>query len=105
MTFNGQEGSAIDPDVAGDWTRRYREANPGTTFGHFFGRDILQQVLNEKGSLGIRFYYGLTADGARQLLAVAADAHMNDLLEGTNIVADETSDCPPYSSTNNVLNS
>ncbi len=104
MTFNGQEGSAIDPNLAGDWTRRYREANPGTTFGHFFGRDILQKLLDETDSLGIRFYYGLNAAGARQLLAVAADAAMNDLFEGTNIVADDAPSSPPYSSTNNVLN-
>ena len=105
MTFNGQEGSAIDPNIAGDWTRRYREANPGTTFGHFFGRDILQKLLDETDSLGIRFYYGLTAAGNRQLLAVAANAAMNDLLTGEDIVADDSSHCPPLNGTNNVLNS
>ena len=105
MEFNGQEGSPIDPTTAGDWTRRYRKANAGATTGHFFGRAILQKLLDESGSMGIRFYYGLAPDGTRQLVAVAANAAMNDLLEGTNIVADDAKMCPPCCSTPNVLNS
>ncbi len=105
MAFTGNEGAPIDAEIAGDWTRRYRTKNPGATEGHFFGRVILEQLLAESGSEGIRFYYGLTPDGARQLLAVAADAEQNDMLDKNCIVADDAMAVPPHGSTPNVLNS
>ena len=105
MPFTGNEGSSINPDQAGDWTRRYRDQNPGATQGHFFGRVILEQLLAEAGSAGIRLYYGLDEKDQRQLLAVAADEQENDLLGTDDIVADDSNPCPPNSSQANVLNS
>jgi hypothetical protein len=105
MAFDGTEGAAIEPVIAGDWTRNFREnSSPGNN-AHFFGRAILERLLDAEGAMGIRFYYGLDDDGNRQLLAVATDAEQNDLLEGENIVADESSCCPPWSSVSNLLNS
>ena len=104
MPFTGQEGAPIDAAIAGDWTRRYRTKNPGATQAHFFGRVILEQLLAESGSKGIRLYYGLDPDGARQLLAVAADGEENDMLGKDCIVADESVPCPLACSDSNVLN-
>mgnify|MGYP006899135865 CR=1 FL=1 len=105
MAFNGTEGASIDPNTAGDWTRNFRDSSASGNNARFFGRDILEQLLAEDGAVGIRFYYGLDDNNERQLLAVAADAEQNDLLESDNIVADESSCCPPYGSSANVLNS
>ena len=104
MAFTGNEGAPIDDQVAGGWTRRYRKTYPNATQAHFFGRTILEQMLAETNSRGLRFYYGIDDAGRPQLLAVAADAEQNDLL-GTNcIVADESSCGPPWSSCSNPLN-
>ena len=104
MAFDGSEGTSIDPNIAGTWTRDFRENSASGNNAHFFGREILELLLAEEGAMGIRFYYGLDENGDRQLLAVAADAEQNDLLENENIVADDSSCCPPFSSIGNVLN-
>lgn len=104
MAFNGGEGRAIDPTKAGEWTKSFREAHPGEIMGHFFGRDILLDLLNQEACQGIRFYYG--SDGnVPQLIAVGADANENDQLGPNRIVADEACPCPTSCSQPNILNS
>jgi hypothetical protein len=105
MAFNGQEGSPIDSGVAGTWTAAYRTESPDSTLGHFFGRDILLQILGQSNNMGIRFYYGLDDSGNKQLLAVGADNEQNDQLTKGMIVGDDSCACPPWSSVANVLNS
>lgn len=104
MSFNGSEGRAIDPDKASEWTKRFREEHPGEIRAHFFGRDILMNILGQEGCEGIRFYYGLDG-GVPQLIAVGADSAENDQLGINRIVADEACACPPYCSQPNILNS
>ncbi|MGY3089522.1 hypothetical protein ACVWYF_002570 [Hymenobacter sp. UYAg731] len=104
MPFNGSEGRAIDPNKAGEWTKSFRERRPGEIFAHFFGRDILMDILNQEGCQGIRFYYG-SDSGVPQLIAVGADGDQNDQLGENRIVADEAHSCPNSCSQPNMLNS
>ena len=104
MAFDGNEGKLIDNEIAGNWTRAYREANPEGLQGHFFGRKVLESLLAQPDCKGIRFYYGLE-NGSQQLLAVGADHDQNDIMPGKCNVADESKGCPPECSTPNVLNS
>ena len=104
MSFNGSEGRAIDQHKAGEWTRSFREAHAGETMAHFFGRDILMNILNQQGCQGIRFYYG-TDGNVPQLIAVGTDGDENDQLGGNRIVADESICCPTNCSHPNILNS
>lgn len=91
MAFDGSEGSQIDLTVAARWTARYRVAG-GEIHAHFFGREILQQILDQDGCMGIRVYYGLDDNGVSQLILVGANADAEDLYEG--IVADYADPCP-----------
>ena len=104
MAFNGSEGRAIDPNKAGEWTQQFREGNSGAIMAHFFGRDILTDILNQEGCQGIRFYYG-SDGGVAQLIAVGADEDENDQLGENRIVADEAHPCPSSCSQANILNS
>ncbi|MDB5267668.1 MAG: hypothetical protein JWP58_708 [Hymenobacter sp.] len=104
MSFNGSESRAIDPDKAREWTKSFREAHPGEIIAHFFGRDILTEILNQKDCQGIRFYYG-SDGGVPQLIAVGADSEENDQLSDNRIVADESCPCPSSCSQPNILNS
>ena len=104
MAFDGTEGDPIDPIKAGEWTRRYREINPGKVQGYFFGRDVLLALLAQPETKGIRFYYGLN-DQTPQLVAVGANGLQNDQLGKAFIVADDARPCPPYTSERNLLNS
>jgi hypothetical protein len=105
MAFDGTEGKSIDQRIAGNWTRSFRDNSSKGNNAHFFGRAILEQLLAAEGAVGIRFYYGLDEVNNRLLLAIATDAKQNDLLENENIVADDSSCCPPWSGRANILNS
>lgn len=102
MTFNGKEGEEISLAKGSELTSAYRNLNPGETLGHFFGKEILNQILEQDGCMGIRIYYGLGEDNSKQLVLVGADEAQNDM---TQLVADVSHPCPPLCSQANPLNS
>ncbi|MDB5145555.1 MAG: hypothetical protein JWQ66_4268 [Mucilaginibacter sp.] len=56
--LNGKEGAEIDLKVAADWAKNHRHHNPDEVISQFFGREILQKLLDQPDCVGIRFYYG-----------------------------------------------
>lgn len=95
MAFNGSEAEKFPLEEAAKWTKRFRNTVPeGSTIAHFFGRDILLEILAQEGCMGIRFYYALDEENKRQLIAVGADANENDMFNG--IIAEKSYPCPPY---------
>lgn len=102
MNFNGTEGGEISLEQGAEMTARYRAENPNQTIAHFFGKDILEKLLARDESMGIRMYYGIDEDGAKQLVLVGVDANGNDL---TDLVADISFPCPNACSDRNPLNS
>lgn len=95
MAFDGTEGEQIDLAESVSWTANYRAANDGV-YAHFFGRDILEQILDQEDCMGIRIYYALDDDEVSQLILVGVNAEEEDLYEG--IVAERSLPCPPHSS-------
>jgi hypothetical protein len=104
-TFTGKESEPIALETAKTWTANYRQKNPGQREGHFFGHEIIEQILAEKGAVGIRIYYALDEKGEKQLLLVGTDKNGENLLPsslklnsaraaGENIVADMSYPCP-----------
>ena len=77
----------------------FREANPDATPGYYIGRNILDQVLNQPGCVGIRFrkclteneehlvYTGVDADG-KDILSFSVVTNTGDLEQHDGIVAD-----------------
>ncbi|HTK21812.1 MAG TPA: hypothetical protein VL442_19985 [Mucilaginibacter sp.] len=55
--LTGREGAEIDIKVAKDWTKNQRERNPGGVVSQFFGREILEKILDQSDCVGLRFYY------------------------------------------------
>lgn len=109
MSFDGTEGAEESRSKAETWTAAYRTANPGETIAHFFGRDILEDILKQNNCKGIRIYYGLN-NGTKKLLLVGADANEDDLLGEGDIVANASVQCPTSTSgggcsSSNILNS
>jgi hypothetical protein len=56
--LTGKEGAEIDLKVAAEWTQNHRHHNPEEVISQFFGREILQKILDQPDCVGIRFYYG-----------------------------------------------
>ena len=94
MAFTGKEAEEFPLDTAAEWTANYRKANPKGIKAHFFGRDIIQRILDQDGCVGIRCYYALDEKGVQQMIMVGADKDENDLYNG--IIAEKSFPCPPY---------
>ena len=102
MAFNGTEGSAINLSEGAALTKEHRLRNPMALKARFFGKEILNQILDQEGCMGIRFYFGQNEDGVRELVAVGADANEDDMLD---LIADISTPCPKACSSPNALNS
>ena len=57
----------------------FRAANPDAVPGFFIGRNILDQILNQPGCVGIR-YRKCLSEGNEHLVYTGVDAEGNDIL-------------------------
>ena len=103
MSFTGHENHDIPLATASEWTKNYRNANPGATIAHFFGKDAIEAILSQENCVGIRIYYALDQNGAKQLIITGTDANQNDLCNGK--LAERSLPCPSMCSETNPLNS
>ena len=103
MQFTGDEAEQIPLDLAARWTRNFREKHPGETKAHFFGRNLVQKILDQEGCMGIRLFYALDDDSQKQLVMVGADADANNQEEG--VIVDRGFPCPDQCGTTDALNS
>lgn len=102
MAFTGKEGGQIPLNEGANMTTNYRNQNPNEIIAHFFGRDILQKILDQDDCMGIRMYYGINDERQKELILVGVDSQGNDLIE---LVADISTPCPHICSKPNPLNS
>jgi hypothetical protein len=102
-TFTGHEDHDFPLDTAAAWTKFYREANPGATKGHYFGKDAINSILEQASCVGIRIYYALDDTEKKHLIVVGVQANGNDLVNG--LLAERSIDCPPTCGIDNPLNS
>lgn len=104
MAFTGNEDHNIPLATAAEWTKNYRDVNPsGVTLGHFFGKEAITAILAQSNCVGIRMYYALDENGAKQLILVGVTADENDMFNG--LLAERSFKCPPICGINNPLNS
>jgi hypothetical protein len=102
MAFDGTEGGEITLSEGAALTKEYRSRNSSSIKAHFFGKEVLSQLLDQEGCMGIRMYYGQDEDGNSELVLVGADASENDMLD---LIIDNSVPCPNYCSSPNALNS
>jgi hypothetical protein len=55
--ITGDEGAAIDLDLAAQWTKNHRHHSPHDVESQFFGNKILNHILQQEGCMGVRIYY------------------------------------------------
>jgi hypothetical protein len=102
--FTGNEDHDIALAEAAELTRNYRaRAGKDAIKGGFFGQAALQQLLDQEGVVGIRYYYGQEADGRPVLVLVGVDMNGSDLTHG--FLLERSIPCPPFCHFFNELNS
>jgi hypothetical protein len=92
--FTGNEGEEFSLATASEWTANYRAANTDDITAHFFGREILLDILGQEDCVGLRIYYALDEESVKQMIIVGVDANGHD--QYSSIVAERSMPCPPY---------
>ena len=102
--FTGNEDHDIALNDAASLTRNFRDrAGKNAIKGGFFGQAALQQLLDQDGVVGIRYYYAQENDGRPVLVLVGVGNDGNDMVEG--FVLERSIPCPPFCGLFNELNS
>jgi hypothetical protein len=96
---NAQVGANIGLAEGKELVQNFRDANPDATPGYYIGRDILDQILNQPGCVGINFkkclseneehlvYTGVDAEG-KDILSYSVVTNTGDIVKEDGIVAD-----------------
>jgi|GEM_PF-713016 len=107
-SFTDTDADSVSATVSKNWIDNYYQKNPKGIQAHFFGYEIIKQILSENGCVGIRAYYALNGAGVQQLLLIGVDSNGENLLPqvttgngrvtdgSTNVVADMSVPCPSY---------
>jgi hypothetical protein len=102
--FTGSEDHAISLTDAATMTARYRATiSNGDTIAHYFGKDAIQEILDQGDCVGIRIYYGLDDQDAKHLIITGVTEDREDLYNG--LLAERSKPCPDSCSSANPLNS
>lgn len=72
-------GQLVSVDKVKQQIAFFQAENPNQARSVAFGSKVLTEMLNQKGSVGIRFYFIKDEDGNRNLMFVGTDKNLNDL--------------------------
>jgi hypothetical protein len=74
--------------------KNFRVVNPDATPGYYIGRNIIDQILNQPGCVGINFRKCLTENNEEHLVYTGVDADGKDILSYS--VVTNTGDIEKY---------
>ena len=74
--------------------QNFKAANPDATPGYFIGRNIIDQILNQPGCVGITFRKCLSENNEEHLVYTGVDAEGKDILSYS--VVTNTGDIEKY---------
>lgn len=103
--FSGAESDSIVLDTSKQWLAHYNSNNPAGIQAHFFGHQIIKQILSQNGCVGIRCYCALNDAGVQQLLLIGVTSSGQNILPqslnggrttGDGTIADMSLPCPTY---------
>jgi len=78
--FNGMESDSVSISEAQHSISNFSTGNTGGIVAHFFGFDIINQILSQSNCVGLRCYFALDDNGVQQLLLVGATKNGQNIL-------------------------
>jgi len=90
-TLASNDADSTTTLITGKWKNNYNLVNPNGIQAHFFGFEILKQILSANGCVGIRCYYALNDSGVQQLLLIGVTSDGKNILP-TSLTGGRTAD-------------
>jgi hypothetical protein len=106
--YSTRVGEDIGYEKGAKMIKTHYDQNQDDIVAHYMGRDIIEGILAQPGTNGIRMFYAQNELGLRQLVLVGVDANGNNILnyatvgddgqivKNKGIVAGGVRSCPPY---------
>jgi hypothetical protein len=103
--YDGSESGPIDLQLANSWIQNFKEnmTSQEEIRSHYFGRNVIDNILSQPGCTGLRIYYALKDNGEKVLIISGVDSNGNNQLPssqtvtpGENILADYSWPCPNF---------
>ena len=97
MSFNKMAGERISKEKMKEMRAIYDQKNLIATKSIYFGRDTFKRLLEVKGSVGIRVYYGMNEKDELHPIFVPVDESGNDIYteSGQSTIEEYGTPCPP----------
>jgi len=94
-------GEMIAKTVARSMIKDYQTENPNAIKAHRFDKNLIQDLLNEASTDGLRIYHGLDEDEKHVLVLVCIDSNGDDL--ENNYILERSTICPPICDSNSYF--
>ena len=103
--YDGSDSGPIDLALANSWIQNFqgKVSSRDEIRSHYFGRNVIDNILSQQDCRGIRIYYALKDTGEKVLIISGVDSHGNTLMPssqtvtaGENILADYSWPCPNF---------
>jgi hypothetical protein len=78
--LTGKEGEEFDLELASSWTKNHRDKHPDLAHSHFFGKEILQKILDQDGCVGIRIHHAYDESGKKHVILTGATSDGKDMI-------------------------
>jgi hypothetical protein len=72
-SYRADSGKNIGYEAGAKMVKRHHDQNPDDFLAQFIGKDLLGDILNQPGCIGLRMFYGLNELGLRTLVLVGVD--------------------------------
>jgi hypothetical protein len=102
QSLNKGVGGSITTAQAKKWIQNYKDKNPGDIECYFYGSDIINEILNQNGCVGLRILFALDDAGTKQMILVGGKENGNNIWPSSSkdstpdgIVGDNGWPCPP----------
>ena len=92
MPVTGNEGAPIADALAQTWISNFIAAYPNDTNSYLFGMNIINNVKNQTGYMGMRFYNALDTASAKTIIIYGVNSNGDGI---TTYIADYGVPCPP----------
>jgi hypothetical protein len=83
--FTTEAGQIIGYEKGAKMVKRHFDENNEELNSHFIGRDMIEAILKQPGTVGISILPGLNKDGASEPVLVGVDAQGNYILDVTTV--------------------
>ncbi len=89
-----QISQIVSIQEARDLTRNYRTRYRNEIKGHLFKKEDIEAILNQRGCIGIRAYYGIDDVGKKSLVLIGVKETLSNYEDILGVAVDRGAPCP-----------